>query len=364
MITTIEAAFSSAVIEHNILHFPVQIEERIYKKAKQMLEDIRGCWVGGNKQQFEFNFSPQHIIESFLAGGSWPKKNPHAFFPTPKVITDYIIQWTEANPDKFYGREVVRIIEPSAGSGHLIDAVCDAFHDAGIQTEVLCVEIDPVNVAILKEKGYKVIQGDFLEQQDLGLFDLAVTNPPFMNNLFIKHILRTQSLLKNTGKMVAVTPTSLFSKGTRQAKALKEQVAAVNIGDFDDCVFKSGVFDNTDVETMVFSLLTESKSLAEVERLKGYAAEICYIYIKNDRHVSPWLSRCKSRDEVLRYRDTVLNTFKRDNPYGFINDKILDEVMEMFVRDITPISVAKKAPQAIVSSSLELLFGIKGAVPC
>ena len=217
MLTTTQDALASATIIDNALRFPVEIERKIYTKVKIMLEAIRGDYKSnGGDSRFEFSFDPTNIIERFLSGDAWPKKNPYALFPTPASILSYATKYTRAGASQWAGYERVRILEPLAGRGDFIDAIAQDFAKQGIHADITCVEIDPVNIEILTSKGYQVIAGDFmgLTAEQLGEFDLIVMNPPFQGTTYIKHVNHAQTFLKRYGSLIAVLPTSLFTSNT------------------------------------------------------------------------------------------------------------------------------------------------------
>jgi protein-L-isoaspartate O-methyltransferase len=114
-------------------------------------------------------------------------------FPTPKATAEYVIELADIGPG-------MRVLEPSAGTGALLDELPFA-------VDVVAVEIMYSLVRILREKypAYSIVDGDFLEVgRGLGVFDRIVMNPPFDHGLDIKHIIYARSLLSYGGRLVAI----------------------------------------------------------------------------------------------------------------------------------------------------------------
>lgn len=326
MITNIEEAFQTARISNNSLSFPVEISSSIYKKAKSMLSNIRGEYVGkAESGRFEFPFNPSDIVEKFLDKNEWPKKNPYALFPTPRCIIDYAIEYTYAGAIMWSGYEMVRILEPSAGRGDFIDEVSKNFKDQGIPVQITCAEIDPVNIAILKSKGYSVIEGDFLniDVESLDKFDLIITNPPFQRETYIRHVNHAQKFLGKHGKMLAVIPTKLFTSITKIGVELKHRVAANNIGEFADCIFEEGTFENTDIETMLVTLGSVEEEKTGMIRTVEYAAKLMCLYLNNINHVNMKINGCATDDALEQLMPYLTNVFLEEDPYAFLNDDVI-----------------------------------------
>jgi tRNA A58 N-methylase Trm61 len=114
-------------------------------------------------------------------------------FVTPKETAEYVVGLAGIEPG-------MRVLEPSAGTGALLDEIPA---DCG----VTAIEID-LNLADNLGRLYdtvRVIHGDFLEHEEGG-YDRIVMNPPFDHGLDIKHILYARKLLAPEGRLVAICP--------------------------------------------------------------------------------------------------------------------------------------------------------------
>jgi len=118
------------------------------------------------------------------------------------------------------------VLEPSAGTGALLDAIKERAANARIfAVEVNCSLAEnlaaryaaPEDVAEGLCKN--VLQGDFLSlsPSQLGKFDRIVMNPPFENGADIKHIKHAQQLLKSGGLLIAIC-----ANGPRQHRELMD----------------------------------------------------------------------------------------------------------------------------------------------
>lgn len=110
------------------------------------------------------------------------------WYPTPEWLGRKMLEGIEVS-DK------TRIVDPSAGRGDLLDitqkVIDERYHvrlrESGYDRwysrqkygHLYAIEIDPNWQAVLREKGYKVIDSDFLGYGGEHFFDLFLMNPPF-----------------------------------------------------------------------------------------------------------------------------------------------------------------------------------------
>lgn len=122
-------------------------------------------------------------------------------FQTPPAIADRMI--AAATED---GRELGRVLEPSAGLGRLYQAI----RRADPACMVHLVEIEPALCAELwrlveRDENAILHRGDFLEPLPVvGGFDSIVMNPPFRLGRDVQHIERARLLLRPGGRLVAL----------------------------------------------------------------------------------------------------------------------------------------------------------------
>ncbi|GJA39633.1 DUF4942 domain-containing protein [Aeromonas caviae] len=171
------------------------------------------------------------------------------FFPTDKALADKAASLFKTN--------VVRLLEPSAGRADLLEPTSSWRYR---RDTVDCVEIDPDNRAILKEKGYNVVGTDFLAFDPGAIYSHVLMNPPF--KVGAEHTLHAWSLLFS-GELVAI----LNAETVRNpCTAAREQLLRL-IQDYSatPVEFIQGAFTNpdtkrkTDVEVALIHLLKPSQ---------------------------------------------------------------------------------------------------------
>src|SRR5664279_1485418 len=93
------------------------------------------------------------------------------FYPTPSSLAYKAFR-------KFKNREVIRILEPSAGRGDLLVGFITGIHS---RTDLIdAIEIDLDNQAVLRGKGINVIDADFLQFNGAAMYSHVLLNPPFL----------------------------------------------------------------------------------------------------------------------------------------------------------------------------------------
>ncbi len=102
--------------------------------------------VGANRKWTDFYPTKEHIAQEYLEGLSFEGK---------------------------------RVLEPQAGTGRLAEVIQD-----GDPAYLMCVEVADTQAEILRLKGFEVMKANFLylTPDDLGTYDLIVSNPPFGKN--------------------------------------------------------------------------------------------------------------------------------------------------------------------------------------
>jgi SAM-dependent methyltransferase len=140
-------------------------------------------------------------------------------FPTPAELAARLVELAEIGPGE-------RVLEPSAGTGRLLDAMNGDHPTAN----TLAIEINPTLAENLEKVCGNVLCEDFLATvphpplsgsvpygtKVLGEFHRIVMNPPFENGADIRHIEHARRFLKPGGRLVA-----LCANGPRQQDKLK-----------------------------------------------------------------------------------------------------------------------------------------------
>lgn len=111
--------------------------------------------------------------------------------------------------------KVKRILEPSAGLGRIYRGIINA----GGQ-DITLIEENPGLCSQLYnmtegDMDTKLLQRDFLQNNNINPFDIILMNPPFKMGRDIKHILHAREMLKPGGLLVAIC-----ANGPRQNRKL------------------------------------------------------------------------------------------------------------------------------------------------
>lgn len=138
-------------------------------------------------------------------------------FPTPAALAQRMVQLAELGLSD-------SVLEPSAGTGAILDAIDGARCRPAYVT---AVEINPQLCQRLRARDQihsggplRVVEGDFLEQtpETIGShFDRVLMNPPFSNAVDVKHVKHALRFVRPGGRLVAIV-----AGGPRQAEQLRE----------------------------------------------------------------------------------------------------------------------------------------------
>jgi predicted RNA methylase len=140
-------------------------------------------------------------------------KHVPGFFPTPRHLVARMIE--EAGD--LTGKTV---LEPSAGNG----AIAKEARKAG--AAVSCVEYNCTLANILRQDGFDVENGDFMECQPKP-FDLVLMNPPFERGADALHVMHAFKFLREGGKLVAIMGESSFFRSDRAAVEFRDWLESV-----------------------------------------------------------------------------------------------------------------------------------------
>jgi len=150
-------------------------------------------------------------LERSLVGINIP-----GYFPTPKDLADQLVNQAEIG-------EGMRILEPSAGKGDLLEAIARECNERGLEgVEVDAIEINSRLCDVLENKGHGIIRGDFLEHSHPEGYDRVIMNPPFEKGQDIEHVRRAYELLKPGGRVAAIMSEGPFFRNDRKAVEFRE----------------------------------------------------------------------------------------------------------------------------------------------
>lgn len=212
---------------------------KAYREYKELVTRLRGTWERKRKQHL-FEFDPTDLFQLVRTHKILPDKNPLSYFSSPLSVIEELmlgaglatlddgIYRLRFQDDRLFkqDRSQWSILDPSAGTGVILDAVKQGFPEA----KLYAVELDPFRRAVLESKGYTLLGDDFLTLETDLRFDYILMNPPFSSKgnklLSIDHIEKAFTLLAQYGKLASVVPEGLFFSRTAKCDAFLNKVNA------------------------------------------------------------------------------------------------------------------------------------------
>lgn len=165
------------------------------------------------EKEIEIDTTAVEAMKATLKAGVQVVSVP-TLFETPREVARRVVELAYIRPGH-------KVLEPSAGTGILAEAVRAAVPDAELQL----IEINHGLAERLSQRFTaphepicrSVLQGDFLELSpaQLGRFDRIVMNPPFDHGSDIRHIQHARAMLAPEGRLVAIC-----AAGPKQEAAL------------------------------------------------------------------------------------------------------------------------------------------------
>lgn len=241
----------------SFLTFPKMMSKGDYARAKNALAKLGCRWNSQKKTHIFDDAMTNEIWQNILKKEVLPKLNPLSYFPTPPEGIDHIRLFAQ---DWIYPHTTMRILEPSAGSGAIIDMIIDLLRDnesgelnpSG--SVIDAIEVQPHMADILRVKyGHldwvNVICQEFEDYDPVDHYDVVVMNPPFSNSLYAKHILRASTMTKKKGDMIFVAPRMFKSLSNRGHIKKLQQMMSDGCGYFEE--METTRFSGTSVSTLV-----------------------------------------------------------------------------------------------------------------
>jgi hypothetical protein len=158
------------------------------------------------------------------------------FYPTPPTLAAKA--W-----GKFKDRDYIRVLEPSAGEGHLA-AACPRnadhrYHSHSVAID--CLEIDLSKHATLRSKGFEVTGFDFMQMKSAAMYSHIILNPPFAEGA--KHLLHAWDILWE-GEIVAI----INAETLRNPFSMERQRLVQLIGEHGEVEYIGSAFSVPEAE--------------------------------------------------------------------------------------------------------------------
>lgn len=153
------------------------------------------------------------------------------FYPTPtRVVKEMMLPDADIQAG-------MSILEPSAGKGNILDCIYEQYGDS---VKLEAVELNNINRNILNLKGYKLVGTDFLTFDKSNKYDRIIMNPPFDENLDVKHITHATDYLKPNGKIIFICSKRAYTGNAIESVSFKNLVDSTgSILYFDNQVYKT-----------------------------------------------------------------------------------------------------------------------------
>lgn len=243
---------STVEIEGTNVKITEQLDRKLYLSVNEVLDRIGGKWNRKAKSHV-FSEDSTDKLNAVIECGVLEPKVKTGYFPTPPALVTRMIELAELDRKHM-------ILEPSAGQGHISDAICETLNIN--KNEITVCETLQKNIEMLENKGYRVNPYDFFKLETLCLinntkFDRILMNPPFEAQSDISHVTTAFSLLADGGVLVAIMSSGVMFRENKKTTAFRENILdkyAVLIENNPEGSFKES---GTMINTVMIKLVNE-----------------------------------------------------------------------------------------------------------
>jgi predicted RNA methylase len=208
------AVLSDCTTDGALLFLPRQLPRPDYLAVDKVLKLAGGKWDRRAGAHIFGGDAAELIDAIILTGTIVDRKQEFGEFFTSRDLAQIVVMAGKVRPG-------MRVLEPSAGQG----AIALAAKDAG--AEVLAIEIQERNCAVLREKGFQFAcaTSDFLtiNPKAPGMqFDAVLMNPPFAKRADVAHVLHALQFVKPGGILVAIMSAGIQFRREATTRALRQ----------------------------------------------------------------------------------------------------------------------------------------------
>lgn len=139
------------------------------------------------------------------------------YFPTPTAIIDQMIEAAQI-PGWASAGAGCRMLEPSAGSGSILDRLKKEYGNALLHA----YEVNHSLREILESKGHRLAGDDFAQSDTAQKYHRILMNPPFENGQDAQHVMRAHQHLAPGGRLVAIMSPGPFFRQDSKSRAFRE----------------------------------------------------------------------------------------------------------------------------------------------
>lgn len=198
-------------------------------------------FMGGvkTKKGYFFDYDVKPVVAEIIRLGYLPEKRSHQFYPTPEDLAQRLVDMVVIESGD-------RVLEPSAGHGNIAMLLP--------KDQLTCVEINPINVSILKSKGLPAIEQDFIDYNPKKKFHKIFMNPPFSERQAEYHVEKAFTLLEDGGTLCAILPAGLKNKILVERQKHEWSEVIVN------------AFDDTSINVVILTITRDGYSKTRFDR--------------------------------------------------------------------------------------------------
>lgn len=227
-LNVLDSSVIEQIIDEWFLYLPQPdkpLDRVLYLEINKALETFGGKWNKKVKAHV-FTTDPVPLIEDALLTGSFERLDKNGYFPTPKALADEMAgMFTE----KYYKR----VLEPSCGTGNLIDAFASVksfLTMIAVEPQMsLCnqtqerIEVEDYYTHIkLLETHFESFFDEYIHATHATRFDAILMNPPFERGQDASHIRMAIDLLAPQGELVAIASAGLLFRTDKRYSELRE----------------------------------------------------------------------------------------------------------------------------------------------
>lgn len=225
------------------------LDRSLYTRVNKVLEAIGGKWSRKYKRHIFAEGNASELINHVITFGEVTTPEDVGFFPTPEKLAHWLVELADVE-------EGDRVLEPSAGTGRIVQAL----RAAGASVWI-CERNEKMRVGFCRDKathgGHVYHVDDFLDVDLTSQrFHKVVMNPPFCGvgrGDHLDHVAHALRMLRDGGTLVSVLPASIRFREDRRHREFRDLIAEHDgkIDDLPDGSFKeSGTMVRTCVVTM------------------------------------------------------------------------------------------------------------------
>lgn len=278
---------SIAFKTENCVVLTEQLDRKDFTTLKSLFQRVGGQW---NNTTSEFNFrrNAQGVVNRILDLGPSSVNKFHLYPSTPKVF-DFMKEFTPLEYMGAGSRRALKVLEPSIGFGFLAESLSAWFEEEGRVCDINGYDIDPLNVELCRENGFKVQQANFLSVVPEPIYDLVIMNPPFNKSEFVDHVQHASKFLKPDGVLLSVVPVNMERLQTDDQRHswlmdrirlwCPEQLEEGNYLDHD-------TFKNVSVPTTVITFRSEEHYAREIASKQTIDSQLYSLAVSIDNDSS------------------------------------------------------------------------------